>query len=439
MARPDGATSGADAASMAAMPEGGGAGPGGREPQAWRARLWTCLLGTAAFVLVGWALHATAAVTTLVVFAVFFALMLVPLVEAVKARLPDKLGWLGEVAAAGVLLLVASAFVGGLWVGAQQVLSAFPYMDDPIGAVMGGEEAGSEDDGGEAVAAIGADGGAVAEALDPPGEPGGGGEAVSGGDEGRDDDEGGGLPSIDGLPDPEALGIDVAGRIGEVAGGAASAVLNALTATLSGVVIVFFLTLLMLAEAGDWRARLSGILGRAERDEVFETAAVIGRQMRRYLVIRAGIGVLTSALYVGWLWISGVDLLLVWALLTFLLGFIPTLGAIISGILPVIYALLTKDSSTALLAGAGLLVIEQVTGNLIDPKLSGRYVSLSPLVLLVALLVWGWIWGVPGLLLAAPMTIAIAVVCAHVPSLRPVALLMSDRRTMAEVDETAKL
>ena len=409
--------------------------PQGPEPRPWRARLWTWLLGTAAFVLVGWALHATAAATTLVVFSVFLTLMLAPLVSSVKARVPGRLSWLGEIAAAGVLLVVAVAFVGGLWVAAQQVLGAFPDMGDPIEAMMRGEEeTGSDEDIPLATESGRAPGSTLAE-LEAAGDDGRDAEGAAA----DDGPAGGALPLPDDLADLEDLGIDLAGRLGDVAGGAATAVLNALTATVSGVAIVFFLSILMLSKAGDWRARIARILDRPDSDEVFETAAVVGRQLRRYLVIRAVIGVLTAALYVGWLWIAGVDLLLVWALLTFLLGFIPTLGAILSGVLPVIYALLTQDFGSALLAGVGILVIEQVTGNLIDPKLSGRYVSVSPLVILVSLLVWGWIWGVPGLLLAAPMTIAIVIVCAHVPSLRPVALLLSNRRSVAEVGETSTL
>jgi AI-2 transport protein TqsA len=130
---------------------------------------------------------------------------------------------------------------------------------------------------------------------------------------------------------------------------------------------------------------------------------------------------------VGWLYLFDVRLLPVWAILTLLLSFIPNLGSVLSGVLPTLYALVTKDFQTALLIGAGLFAIEQVVGNFIDPRLQGRQIAISPLVVLAAILIWGWIWGVAGALLAVPMTIAIMVACAQVPALRPLALILSDQ------------
>src|SRR5690606_3089301 len=91
-------------------------------------------------------------------------------------------------------------------------------------------------------------------------------------------------------------------------------------------------------------------------------------------------------LYAGWLAIFGTPLLLVWGILALLLNFIPTIGSLIAGILPVLFVFAQQDLQTAILVAAGLLVIEQVMGNYIDPKVTGRQLSLSPLVVLVSLL-----------------------------------------------------
>ena len=375
------------------------------EREARRARLRTWLLGAAALVLVGWALHAMAVVAVPVAFALFLALMLAPMVAWVRARVPERLGWLGHLAASAVLIAVAVVFVGGLWLSAQRVLAAFPGVSRNLSEMIPGIGAEGADDGSDAPA------------------PSEGGDAPA---------------SVTGaLSDVAGVGEDLAGRVSEFISGGAAAVLDAATATLSGAVLVFFLTLLMLIDAPGWRRRLGQILGPEPRHDLFETAEVVGRQVRRYLVIRAAMGVLTAVLYVAWLWIMGVDLLLVWALLTFLLSFVPTLGSVASGILPAVYAVFTKDFGSAVLVGLGLLAIEQVIGNFVDPRVSGRLISVSPLVILVSLLLWGWIWGAPGLLLAVPMTIAALVACAHVEALRPVALLLSDRRSTEEVDELA--
>ncbi len=384
-----------------------------------RARLRTWLMGTAAFVLVGWALHATAAVMVLVVFSLFLALMLWPLVAWVKGRVPERLGWLGHVAAALVLIAVAALFVGGLWLSAQRVLTAFPAMGSTLGEMMPG---GGSD--------IGSGGGGSG------GRSGGGSTAEASGSGGAGD---GPVSVSEALAGFAGIGDDLARRLTDTISGVATRVLDAAATTLGGAALVFFLTLLMLVDAPGWRHRLSRVLDPEGRHRLFESAAAIGRQVRLYLLIRAAMGVLTAALYAGWLWIMGVDLLLVWALLTFLLSFVPNLGSIVSGLLPTVYAFVTRDLGSALLVGAGLTAIEQVVGNFVDPKLMGRQVSVSPLVILVAILLWGWLWGAPGLLLAVPMTIAAMIACAHVEPLRPVALLLSDRRSMEEVDALATL
>jgi AI-2 transport protein TqsA len=120
---------------------------------------------------------------------------------------------------------------------------------------------------------------------------------------------------------------------------------------------------------------------------------------------------------------------------TFLLSFIPNLGSIISGVLPTIYAFLTKDIGTAIAVGAGLTVIEQVIGNYVDPRLQGRQISISPAVIFAGLLLFAWIWGVPGALLSTPVLIAAVIAFARVEALRPAALLLSNTRSYGELDE----
>ena len=122
-------------------------------------------------------------------------------------------------------------------------------------------------------------------------------------------------------------------------------------------------------------------------------------------------------------------------LLALLLNFIPTVGSLIAGIFPVLFAFAQKDPGTALLVGGGLLVIEQVMGNFVDPKLLGERLSVSPLVILVSLLVWSWIWGIAGALIAVPMTVLLTVTFAQVPALRPVALFLSNERDLEGLEE----
>ena len=90
------------------------------------------------------------------------------------------------------------------------------------------------------------------------------------------------------------------------------------------------------------------------------------------------------------------------------------------------------------MAAAGIFVIEQTVGNFIDPRLMGRQIVLSPLVILASLLFWGWLWGVAGAFLATPLTLSLLVACHEVAPLRPIALLLSNQPDHASLDASFK-
>jgi AI-2 transport protein TqsA len=78
----------------------------------------------------------------------------------------------------------------------------------------------------------------------------------------------------------------------------------------------------------------------------------------------------------------------------------------------------------AVVVVAGLTAIDQVIGNYLDPRLMGRTLNVSSLVVLLSVIFWGWIWGVAGALLAVPLTVTIILICAQVPALQPIAVLL---------------
>lgn len=394
-----------------------------------RPAIRTILLVIIALVLSGWALHAMSSVFVPLVASVMIALAVMPVRDWVQRRVSRKFRWMGVVAAMALLLLVVGLFFGALWLAAQQMIAQVPGGTGQITQVI---EQAMPQEGAEAQGGT--------EAQPPQGDAGSSLPL--------------GLPS--GVAEPSALGqVPQAGQEsgGESAGGLASrfgdtlvSVLTRVAKTLLGsavgivsaLVVIFFLTLLILIESRDWGRKISTITHWRTEWRLTESAEVIAQKVRAYLLIRGVLGLATAALYGLWLWFFGAGLIFVWALLTFLLNFIPTVGSIIAGLLPVIYIVATQDLGTAVAVGAGLLVIEQVMGNFIDPKVSGNRISVSPLVVLVGLLFWSWIWGIPGALLAAPVTVALVVLGAHVPILRPWALLLSDRTDMEGLTEATR-
>lgn len=394
-----------------------------------RPTLRTILLVIIALVLAGWALQAMASVAVPLVASVLIALAVMPVRDWVQRRMSPRFGWLGVVAAMTLLLLVIGLFFGALWLAAQQVIAQVPGGTQQITQVI--EQAMPQDGAGAQEGAgappSGGDAGTSLPLGLPSGvaEPGTSGQAPQAG-EGTEGASASGLASRFG----DSL-VSVLTRVAKTLLGSAVGIVSAL-------VVIFFLTLLILIESRDWGRKISTITHWRTEWRLTESAEVIAQKVRAYLLIRGVLGLATAALYGLWLWFFGAGLIFVWALLTFLLNFIPTVGSIIAGLLPVIYVVATQDLGTAVAVGAGLLVIEQVMGNFVDPKVSGNRISVSPLVVLVGLLFWSWIWGIPGALLAAPVTVALVVLGAHVPILRPWALLLSDRTDMEGLTEATR-
>ncbi|SDF16393.1 AI-2E family transporter [Limimaricola pyoseonensis] len=391
------------------------------------------LLALIAVVLAGWALHAMQSVFLPIVFATFLALLLAPL-DGGAARLAGGRRWVGHVAAMLALAAALLAFLGVLWLAAQQFLDRFPAHE----AQQAMEQLSGEDASGASGASGAADiaaGAAFESAIEA--TPGAGLNPERAPAPGTGPDGGGGSGTATGLVEQireMAGGGGLGGTLVQRASGLATTVLSTTSGIMLALVLVFFLTLLMLIEAPRWHAKLAAATRPERRAEVTGSVALVASKLRRYLAVRFVLGVATALLYTGWLWLFGVDLLLVWALLTFVLNFVPSIGSLISGILPVIYAFATRDPWTAMAIGAGLLVIEQVMGNFVDPRVQGRQLSISALVILSALLFWGWVWGVAGAVLAVPITMVVMVACAHVPALRWIALFLSGETDYEGVD-----
>ncbi|SDY53531.1 AI-2E family transporter [Citreimonas salinaria] len=396
------------------------------EKARWRSMLLGCV-AVMTVILLGWMLRAAAIFFVPVVFSIFLALLVAPVDRWGTKRAPDRFPWLGHVAAMGTILLALLVFLGSVWFASQQVVERFPLGSGETTELL--PSLGEEDDDAELAPAAGA----------PQPETGSSPQDDTAADAPADDTTGTGSDEILSRFG-ELFGVaggSLSTRLAEWASSYATTVLSAAGTTLGAAVLVFFLTLMMLIEGPRWPKKFAYESHGSSKQGVVETARTIAQRLRGFLWARTIMGVMTAFLYVVWLWIFGIDLLIVWALLTFFLSFIPTLGSLIAGILPVLYALAQKDLGTAVFVGIGLLVIEQIMGNYVDPRVQGRKVSLSPLVVLIALLLWGWMWGIAGAVLAVPMTIAIAIISAHFEPLRPLALILSNKTEPEGIDRVA--
>jgi predicted PurR-regulated permease PerM len=122
----------------------------------------------------------------------------------------------------------------------------------------------------------------------------------------------------------------------------------------------------------------------------------------------------------------GVDFPLLWGLLTFLLNFVPNIGSFIAAAPAVSLAFLQFGVGRAALAAAGYIVLETGIGNVLEPRLMGRGLGLSPLVVFVSLVFWGWVLGPAGMLFSVPLTMIVKIALDTSDDLRWVAVLLSE-------------
>lgn len=119
----------------------------------------------------------------------------------------------------------------------------------------------------------------------------------------------------------------------------------------------------------------------------------------------------------------------VWGFLAFVLNFIPTFGSIISGVLTVLFALVQFYPSvgTVVYVAAVMLAINLIIGSIIEPRVQGENLGISPFIILVSLSLWGWMWGFVGMLIAVPLMVIVKIICENVSYLKPLGILLGSR------------
>ena len=153
---------------------------------------------------------------------------------------------------------------------------------------------------------------------------------------------------------------------------------------------------------------------------------LVGR-LQHYLILKTLISLMVGVTSGLLAWAVGVDFALFWGFLAFLLHYIPNIGAFLAGVPACLLALLQLGPARALVLALGFLVINTVFGNLLEPAVMGRGLRLSPLVVFLALVIWGSIWGALGMILSVPLTVALRIVFESIESTRWLAALLGRR------------
>jgi len=202
----------------------------------------------------------------------------------------------------------------------------------------------------------------------------------------------------------------------------AGGIFSALSSVLANLFLILLTVVFILLEAADLPGKLRVVLKNPERS--LSTIEKFSQSAKRYLVIKTLTSAATGLVILLWLLILGVDYPVLWATLSFLLNYVPNIGPIIAALPVALLALVQLGVGSALLTVLGFVVVHIVLGNLIEPKVMGKGMSISPLVVFLSLVFWGWVLGPLGMILSVPMTSLVKIALESYKETRGVAIML---------------
>ena len=202
----------------------------------------------------------------------------------------------------------------------------------------------------------------------------------------------------------------------------AGRIARALSSMLGQALLIFIIVVFMLMEASGLHKKLHAIPGVS--DENLEALEKNFRDVRRYVTLKSVMSLLTGVLVTLWLWSLGINNALFMGLLAFFLNFVPTIGSFIAAIPGILLGFILLGPGMAAVTAIGYMVINVGVSNVIEPRFMGRSLGISPLLIILSLIFWGWLLGPVGMLLSVPLTMAVKVGLESRKSTKPVAVLL---------------
>jgi AI-2 transport protein TqsA len=206
----------------------------------------------------------------------------------------------------------------------------------------------------------------------------------------------------------------------------AGTVASALGDVLVTTFIVVLVAIFILLEASALPDKMRGVHGLSP--ETWNRLSQIVADVRRYMFLKTIMSILTGALIALWLLAAGVDFAIALGVLAFALNYIPTIGSIVAAIPGILLAFVEFGLGTAAITTVAYVVINIGVSNGIEPRYLGHSLGLSPLVVIICVLFWGWVLGPMGMLLAVPLTMSVKIALESDEHTKWLALLMSAQR-----------
>ena len=186
--------------------------------------------------------------------------------------------------------------------------------------------------------------------------------------------------------------------------------------------LILFTVIFILLEAPALPAKLKAAFKTTEQADA--RLKKVLSSVNQYMLIKTLASLATAGIIWIWLWFLGIDFAVLWAILAFLLNFVPFVGSILMAIPAVLLALVQTDLQTTLLVAAGYLVVNTLIGSILEPKIMGKGLGISTLAVFLSLIFWGFVLGTVGVFLSVPLTMVLIIAFDASPLTRPIAILL---------------
>lgn len=208
---------------------------------------------------------------------------------------------------------------------------------------------------------------------------------------------------------------------------------------LSAVTLVILFVGFLFGERLWFGTKLENLMeDKARAERVSAIIRSIIRRVNHYLIVKTGVSFVTAAAVYATMLGFGLEFAMAMAVVTFVLNYLPSVGSIVATLIVVLVAYLqVPEVGFAVLMLVIVGMTQFILGSVIDPMLMGKALRVSAFGIIISLAFWGMVWGVPGAFLAVPILVAAMIICAHIPSARPVAILIS-REGLPDFDDDLK-
>ena len=204
------------------------------------------------------------------------------------------------------------------------------------------------------------------------------------------------------------------------------AALSLVPGLIGSFILILLFMLFILASHGQFMEKIERAFPPSDSFHLKKMIENIDSRVRTFLLTTLIINTAAGVTMTIVLMLFGVDLALLWGMLTFLLMFIPSIGSIFAITMPLLVAFLQFDTlGTPIILAVIVIISQLLIGSYITPLVMGSSLNLSPLLILVSIIFWGWVWGPLGMVLAVPITSAITIIFENIPALVPLATVMS--------------